>query len=236
MRVLEAKSISISYGKAPAVRGICFGVETGSIVSLIGSNGAGKTTILKSIIGLTMVVEGQILFQEESINSLPTSERVKRGIALCPEGRRVFPEMTVAENLKLGAFLRRGKSEIARDLMGIYDFFPILEQRKRQVAGSLSGGEQQMLAIGRALMVNPILLLLDEPSLGLAPLIVKEIWRIVKEMNGKGISIILVEQNALAALKLSSKGYILENGRIVLEGESRSLLDNESLRSAYLGE
>jgi len=234
MRLLETKRMNIRYGKIPVVRDISLDIERGSIVSLIGSNGAGKTTILKSLMGLAVIVEGQILFENENINGLPPFERVRRGIALVPEGRRIFPEMTVAENIRLGAFLRRDKMEIEKDLAGIYKSFPILDQRKRQLAGSLSGGEQQMLAIGRALMSNPILLLLDEPSLGLAPLIVKEIWRITKEVNAKGISVILVEQNARMALKLSSRGYVLENGKIVLEGKSQSLLADQALQEAYL--
>ncbi len=234
MRLLEARGVSIRYGKIPAVKDVSLNIERGSIVSLIGSNGAGKTTVLKSLIGLAAIVNGQILFEEENISGLPSFERVRRGIALVPEGRRIFPEMTVTENLKLGAFLRRDKMEIEKDLAEIYKSFPILEERKRQLAGSLSGGEQQMLAIGRALMSKPILLLLDEPSLGLAPLVVKEIWRITREVNDKGISVILVEQNARMALRLSSRGYVLENGRIVLEGESQSLLADQALQEAYL--
>ena len=234
MQFLETKGVNVRYGKIPAVRDVSIKVDRGSIVSLIGSNGAGKTTILRSLIGLALIVEGQILFNGEDINGLPSFERVKRGIALVPEGRKIFPEMTVAENLKLGAFLRKEKAVIEKDLQGIYRFFPILAERKRQFAGSLSGGEQQMLAIGRALMSGPNLLLLDEPSLGLAPLIVKEIWGIIRKVNDQGISIILVEQNARMALRLSSKGYVLENGRIVLEGESQSLLANQVLQDAYL--
>jgi branched-chain amino acid transport system ATP-binding protein len=234
MTFLETKGLSVRYGKIPAVRDVSIKMDRGSIISLIGSNGAGKTTILKSLIGLAVIVEGQILFNEENVNGLPPFERVKRGIALVPEGRRIFPEMTVTENLKLGAFLRREKGEIGKDLQDIYQFFPILEERKRQFAGSLSGGQQQMLAIGRALMSRPSLLLLDEPSLGLAPLVVKEIWRITRKVNDQGISIILVEQNARMALRLSSRGYVLENGTIVLEGESQSLLADQALQEAYL--
>lgn len=234
MRFLETKGVNIRYGKIPAVRDISIKMDRGSIISLIGSNGAGKTTILKSLIGLAVIVEGQIFFNEENLNGLPPFERVKRGIALVPEGRRIFPEMTVKENLKLGAFLRREKVEIEKDLQGMYQFFPILEERNRQFAGNLSGGQQQMLAIGRALMSRPSLLLLDEPSLGLAPLVVKEIWRITRKVNDQGIGIILVEQNARMALRLSSRAYVLENGKIVLEGESQSLLADQALQEAYL--
>ena len=236
MCLLKLEDIQISYGKVNVIRGISMEVSEGLVVCLIGPNGAGKTTILKSIIGLVSPNGGSILFRGEKINEISAPARVKKGISLCPEGRRIFPEMTVGENLRLGAFLRTDKNEVGRDLEKIYDTFPILVKRQRQRAGKLSGGEQQMLAIGRTLMSDPALFLLDEPSLGLAPIMVQTIWEIIGNLVTKGMTFILVEQNARMALRLSDSGYVLENGIIVLAGKSNDLLQNKSLREAYLGE
>jgi branched-chain amino acid transport system ATP-binding protein len=236
MSLLKLDNLKINYGKVNVIRGISMEVSEGSVVCLIGPNGAGKTTILKSIIGLVNINKGSILYKGEKINEIDAPARVKKGISLCPEGRRIFPEMTVSENLKLGAFLRANKSKIDRDLERIYDTFPILAKRRKQGAGKLSGGEQQMLAIGRALMSDPALFLLDEPSLGLAPIMVQTIWEIISDLVTKGMTFVLVEQNAKMALRISDSGYVLENGSIVLAGKSDDLLQNKSLREAYLGE
>ena len=210
-------------------------MENGAIVTLIGANGAGKSTALRAISGLIAISSGEILFREKKIHGLSPQEIVRSGIAHVPEGRRVFPYMTVKENLKLGAFRRKDKEGIRNDLEGVFEHFPVLQDRRSQRAGSLSGGEQQMLAIGRALMSQPLLLLLDEPSLGLAPLMVKEVGRIIREINQKNVGIILVEQNAQMALRLAHKGYVLETGSVVLQGEASELIDNEHVKKAYLG-
>ena len=210
-------------------------MENGAIVTLIGANGAGKSTALRAISGLIAISSGEILFREKKIHGLSPQEIVRSGIAHVPEGRRVFPYMTVKENLKLGAFRRKDKEGIRNDLEGVFEHFPVLRDRRSQRAGSLSGGEQQMLAIGRALMSQPLLLLLDEPSLGLAPLMVKEVGRIIREINQKNVGIILVEQNAQMALRLAHKGYVLETGSVVLQGEASELIDNEHVKKAYLG-
>jgi len=210
-------------------------MENGAIVTLIGANGAGKSTALRAISGLIAISSGEILLGEKKINGLSPQEIVRSGIAHVPEGRRVFPYMTVKENLKLGAFRRKDKEGIRNDLEGVFEHFPVLRDRRSQSAGSLSGGEQQMLAIGRALMSQPLLLLLDEPSLGLAPLMVKEVGRIIREINQKNVGIILVEQNAQMALRLAHKGYVLETGSVVLQGEASELIDNEHVKKAYLG-
>ncbi len=210
-------------------------MENGAIVTLIGANGAGKSTALRAISGLIAISSGEILLGEKKIHGLSPQEIVRSGIAHVPEGRRVFPYMTVKENLKLGAFRRKDKEGIRNDLEGVFEHFPVLRDRRSQRAGSLSGGEQQMLAIGRALMSQPLLLLLDEPSLGLAPLMVKEVGRIIREINQKNVGIILVEQNAQMALRLAHKGYVLETGSVVLQGEASELIDNEHVKKAYLG-
>lgn len=233
--LLEIRDMRVFYGKVQAIKGISMSVPQGFIVTLIGANGAGKSTTLKTISGLKTPSTGHINFQERKINGLQPKEIVRLGIAHCPEGRRVFPYMTVYENLKTGAYLRKDKNAVERDLTEVFDHFPRLKERKKQLAGTLSGGEQQMLAIGRALMARPSLLLLDEPSLGLAPLVVKEIAKIIKDINRRGVSIILVEQNANLALRLANSGYVLETGSIALEGEARDLLNNEHVKSAYLG-
>jgi branched-chain amino acid transport system ATP-binding protein len=218
-----------------ALKGISLEVESGAIVTLIGANGAGKSTALRAISGLVPLAGGEIYFKEKKINGLSPQEIVRDGIAHVPEGRRVFPYMTVRENLNMGAFRRKDKEGIQKDLERVLEHFPILRERRGQPAGSLSGGEQQMLAIGRALMSRPRLLLLDEPSLGLAPLMVKEVGRIIGEINQKEVGIILVEQNAQMALRVAHRGYVLETGTIALEGPASSLIDNEHVKKAYLG-
>jgi branched-chain amino acid transport system ATP-binding protein len=210
-------------------------MESGAIVTLIGANGAGKSTILRAISGLIGVASGGIFFEEKKIDGLSPQEIVRAGIAHVPEGRRVFPYMTVRENLMLGAFRRKDRKGIQADLEEVFEHFPILRERRSQAAGSLSGGEQQMLAIGRALMSDPRLLLLDEPSLGLGPLMVKEVGRIILDINQRKVGIILVEQNARMALRLAHVGYVLETGSITLQGKTSELIDNEHVRKAYLG-
>ena len=233
--LLELKNIKVIYGKAEALKNISIEAEGGEIVTLIGSNGAGKTTTLRAICGLKALNAGEIWFRDRKINGMSPHIIVQLGIAHVPEGRRVFSTMTVRENLELGAYLRKDKHKIAQDLGNIYRSFPVLKEREKQTAGSLSGGEQQMRAMGRALMTSPTLLLLDEPSLGLSPLLVREVARIITKINQSGVSIILIEQNARMALKLAHKAYILEVGNIVLQGKARDLLKNEKVKKVYLG-
>ncbi len=232
---LELKNVEVAYGKGEALKKISLKAEGGEIVTLIGSNGAGKTTTLRAICGLKELKGGEIWFDDRRINGMSPHVIVKLGIAHVPEGRRVFSTMTVQENLELGAYLRKDKHKIAEDLGDIYRSFPVLQERERQMAGSLSGGEQQMLAMGRALMTRPTLLLLDEPSLGLSPLLVREVARIITNINHSGVSIILIEQNARMALKLAHRAYILEVGRIVLQGKATDLAKDEKVKKAYLG-
>ena len=231
----RVQNIRVFYERVEALKGISLEIDSGAIVTLIGANGAGKSTTLRAISGLIHPASGEIFFQEKEISGFSPQEIVRAGIAHVPEGRRVFPHMTVRENLNMGAFRRKDKQEIRKDLEGIFEHFPILRERRGQPAGSLSGGEQQMLAIGRALMSHPSLLLLDEPSLGLAPLMVKEVGRIIGEINQRNVGIILVEQNAQMALRLAHKGYVLETGSITLQGLASELIDNEHVRKAYLG-
>ena len=233
--LLEVKNIRVLYEKVEAVRGISLGAEEGTVISLIGANGAGKTTTLKAISGLKRLTSGEIWFQGRRIDGMSPHAIVKLGIAHVPEGRRLFGLMTVKDNLAMGAFLQKNKSEIERNLEVVFRHFPILKTRQKQLARSLSGGEQQMLAIGRALMAKPTVLLLDEPSIGLAPLVVAEIARIIEDIKSAGLTIVLVEQNAHMALRLAEKGYVLETGKIVLEGDSKDLLHNEYVKKAYLG-
>jgi branched-chain amino acid transport system ATP-binding protein len=233
--LLEVDDIHVHYDRVPALKGVSLGVEDGSLVTLIGSNGAGKTTTLRTISGLLHPTSGDIRFDGKPIGKLEPDRILRLGIAHVPEGRRVFPGLSVRENLRLGAFTRKDKAAVERDLEGVFAHFPRLKEREHQTASTLSGGEQQMLAIGRALMSDPKVLLLDEPSLGLAPVIVQEIARILVEINRRGVSVILVEQNAELALELSQYGYVLETGKIALHGESRTLMDNEHVRKAYLG-
>jgi branched-chain amino acid transport system ATP-binding protein len=231
--MLEVKDLKVAYGKIQAVKKISFSVGEGEVVTLIGTNGAGKTTTLRTISGLIRPASGEILFQGKRIDATPAHEIL--GLAHCPEGRKIFPRMTVEENLLLGAFTRRD-SEVNSDLEGTYELFPVLDERRNQPAGTFSGGEQQMLAMGRAMMSRPKLLMLDEPSMGLSPLMMQKIMQTVRTLQSQGTTILLVEQNAQAALKLADKGYVLEVGKIVLEGTGKDLLVNDDVRKAYLGE
>lgn len=233
--MLEVKDLRVHYGMVEVVKGISIAAEQGDIVALIGSNGAGKTTSLRAISGLKKATSCEIWFQGQRIDGLAPHEIVKLGLGHCPEGKRLFDSMKVLDNLILGAFLRKDKKEVARDLEGIYQYFPVLRVRNKQLARSLSGGEQQMLAMGRALMSRPKLVLLDEPSLGLSPLLVGEIGRIIRNVNNSGVGIILVEQNAHMALNLSKKAYVLEVGKIALMGRSSALANDERVKKAYLG-
>ena len=233
--MLKIDDLKVSYGGIEAVKGISFEVPEGAIVTLIGANGAGKSTTLRTIAGLVKPASGRIHLQAEDITGMSPDKIVTRGITLVPEGRRVFPDLTVLENLKVGAYLRRNKDEIEHDLQWVYDLFPRLKERSWQAAGTLSGGEQQMLAVGRALMSRPKLIMMDEPSLGLAPIIVKGIFDIIKEINRMGVTVLLIEQNANMALKIADVGYVLETGRITLTGSGQELLRNEDVKKAYLG-
>ena len=233
--MLEVENLCTFYGEFQALREVSLEVDEKKFVGIVGANGAGKTTLLRTITGLTPAQSGHIRFEGFSIEKLPTVEVVKLGIALVPEGRRLFPYMTVLENLLLGAFLRPESEKKKEMLQSIFDFFPILKERKSQLAGTLSGGEQQMLAIGRGLMGNPKIFMLDEPSLGLSPKMVSQIYRILGMIKELGITLILVEQNVEACLRIVEKASILENGSIVLEGEGKELLKNEEVRKAYLG-
>jgi branched-chain amino acid transport system ATP-binding protein len=234
MALLEVENIRTRYGSIQALGGVSLTVEDGEVVTLIGSNGAGKSTTLRSIAGLTPAYAGRISFDGIDITRLPAHEIVARGIALSPEGRHCFPRMTVRENLDLGAFRRRGP-EVAVDLEGVFALFPRLHERQRQAAGTMSGGEQQMLAIGRALMARPRLLMLDEPSMGIAPILVQRIYETIAEINRGGVAILLVEQNANYALSASSRGYCLETGRVAIADDSASLRANPDVQRAYLG-
>lgn len=233
--MLELNRINTFYGKIQALRDVSLKVEDGEIVTLIGANGAGKSTTLMSICGVIHPRSGEILFDGKPIQQLPAPEIVKRGISQVPEGRLIFPELTVRENLDLGAFLRTDKKGIADDMEYVFQLFPILRERVSQTGGTLSGGEQQMLALGRALMASPRLLLLDEPSLGLAPIIIQQIFKIIQKVNEDGTTVFLVEQNANQALHIANRGYVMENGVVVMEGKAQELLSSEKVRKAYLG-
>ncbi|MCD6420047.1 MAG: ABC transporter ATP-binding protein [Synergistetes bacterium] len=233
--MLRVEDLHVYYGGIHALKGISFRVESRKIVALIGANGAGKSTTLRTISGL-VEGDGSIKFMDEEILGLPAHEIVRKGIAMVPEGRRVFVNLTVYENLMMGAYNREDKEGLERDLVWVYELFPRLEERNWQLAGSLSGGEQQMLAVGRALMTRPKLLTMDEPSLGLAPNLVREIFQIITKIREEGTTILLIEQNAKAALKIADYAYVLETGRIVMEGTGKELLENEDVRKAYLGE
>ncbi|GAA2792225.1 ABC transporter ATP-binding protein [Kribbella solani] len=234
--MLEVRDLEVAYGKILAVKKISFSVEQGQVVSLIGTNGAGKTTTLKTISGLLRPIGGEIWFQGERIDQMAAHDIVTRGLAHSPEGRRIFPRLSVEENLHLGAFSRKDTAGVRADLQAAYDLFPILGERRKQPAGTFSGGEQQMLAMGRAMMSRPKLLMLDEPSMGLSPIMMKRIMSTVTELQSQGTTILLVEQNAQAALKRADYGYVLEVGKIVLSGTGQDLLVNDSVRKAYLGE
>jgi len=234
--MLELKDIHTYYGNIRAVRGISIEVNAGEKVCMIGANGAGKSTTLMTVSGVHVPAEGSIYFEGEDITTTSAEQRVALGISQVPEGRLIFPDMTVLENLELGAYIRNDSTKIKSDLNKIFDYFPVLAERRKQRGGSLSGGEQQMLAIGRSLMSNPRLLLLDEPSLGLAPLIVKQIFEIIQQINEEGTTILLVEQNAQLALNVTNRGYVMETGEITIEGASTDLLADERVRQAYLGE
>lgn len=234
--MLTVEGISTYYGNIQALKEINLKVEEGEIVTLIGSNGAGKTTTLLTISGLLKPARGKVTFGSRNITGVPPHNIVKMGISHVPEGRRIFPLMTLMENLEMGAFGRTDKREVKNDLEMVFDTFPQLKGREKQMAGTLSGGEQQMLAMGRALMSKPRLLLLDEPSMGLAPMIVKEIFQIIEKINSQGTTILLVEQNAQMALKTADKGYVLETGKIVLQDNASALLENDDVRKSYLGE
>ena len=231
--ILSIRNLKVNYGGIEAVKGISFDVQEGSIVTLIGANGAGKSSTLRSIVGLVKPAAGQIVFRGDDITNYDTNVIVKKGITLVPEGRRIFPDLTVLENLKVGAYLRR--DEIAGDIQWVYELFPRLKERSWQAGGTLSGGEQQMLAVGRALMARPKLIMMDEPSLGLAPLVVRDIFSIIRQINRQGVTILLIEQNANMALKVADKAYVMETGRITMSGTGRELLDNDAVRAAYLG-
>ena len=231
--ILEVKNLKVAYGGIEAVRGISFDVPEGKIVTLIGANGAGKSSTLRSIVGLEKPVEGTVIFERNELKGLGTEAIVSKGITLVPEGRRVFVNLTVYENLRMGAYMRN--DSIDADLNWVYDLFPRLKERSWQPAGTLSGGEQQMLAIARALMSKPKLIMMDEPSLGLAPIIVQGVFDIIREINRQGVTILLVEQNANMALKAADIGYVMETGRITMTGSGKELANNDEIKSAYLG-
>ena len=233
--MLNLTDISVSYGMIAALKGVTLDVQAGEIVALIGANGAGKSTTLMSVSGVAALASGRITYEGGDITGMPPHEIVGLGISQVPEGRRIFPRMTVRENLEMGAFLRNG-TRLDEDLDRVFKLFPVLAERDRQLGGTLSGGEQQMLAIGRALMSRPKLLLLDEPSLGLAPIIVSRIFRIIEEINRQGTTVLLVEQNANAALRLATRAFVLETGRIVMQGRAADLANDPGIKKAYLGE
>ena len=236
MALLEIKDLEVYYGMIQAIKGVSFQVQEGEVIALIGANGAGKTTILHTITGLLEAKRGSVIFDGKDITKTPAHKIVSMGMAHVPEGRRVFANLSVYQNLKMGAYTRKDKQEIEETLKTVYKRFPRLEERKNQLAGTLSGGEQQMLAMGRALMSHPRIILMDEPSMGLSPIFVNEIFDIIKEVSASGTTVLLVEQNAKKALSISDRGYVLETGKTVLEGNSEDLLNNDSIKKAYLGE
>ena len=236
MSMLEVKDLEVYYGVIQAIKGISFHVEEGEVIALIGANGAGKTTTLQTITGMLNAQAGSIQFEGTELTKIPGHKIVSMGMAHVPEGRRVFAQLSVLENLKLGAYTRKDKTEIEESLKRVYKSFPRLEERKNQLAGALSGGEQQMLAMGRALMSKPRIVLMDEPSMGLSPIFVEEIFNIIKEISAEGTTVLLVEQNAKKALSIADRAYVLETGKIVLEGDAKDLLNDESIKKAYLGE
>ena len=233
--LLEVNNITVHYGKSSAIQNVSLEVAEGSIVSIIGANGAGKSTILRALSGLTPLTSGQIRFMDNTISGMQTTEIVKQGIILIPEGRHLFSFLSVMNNLKLGASMRKDKNGIRRDLQEVYKLFPILSKRRNQMAGTLSGGEQQMVAIGRGLMANPKLLLMDEPSMGLAPVVIEHLGEVIKSINKRGVSILLVEQNVHLALEVASRGYALQVGSVVLAGDITALRSSDIVKKAYLG-
>lgn len=233
--MLKINDLNVFYGGIHALRGVSMDVPEGQIISLIGANGAGKSTTLRTIMGLETPRSGKVFYKDQDITGRKTTEIVKSGIVLVPEGRRIFPNLTVKENLILGAYCRNDKEQIEKDMQWVYELFPRMKEREWQKAGTMSGGEQQMLAVGRGLMTVPKVMMMDEPSLGLAPLIVKDIFSIIKEINRRGVTILLIEQNAKAALEISDYAYVLETGNVVLEGTGKELLVNEEVKKAYLG-
>lgn len=236
MAMLEVKNLEVYYGVIQAIKGISFEVNEGEVIALIGANGAGKTTTLQTITGMLQPKAGEIIFEGKDISKIPGHKIVSMGMAHVPEGRRVFAELSVYENLKLGAYTRKDKKEIEETLARVYKSFPRLEERKNQLAGTLSGGEQQMLAMGRALMSKPKIILMDEPSMGLSPILVEEIFHIIREISAGGTTVLLVEQNAKKALAIADRAYVLETGNIVLSGDAKEMMNNGSIKKAYLGE
>ena len=236
MAMLEVKDLEVNYGVIKAIKGVSFEVKEGEVIALIGANGAGKTTILHTVSGLLNKTAGSVFFEGKDITREPAYKIVSLGMAHVPEGRRVFSQLTVLENLKMGAFTRKDKKELEDTLQMVYERFPRLKERKNQTAGTLSGGEQQMLAMGRALMSHPKLILMDEPSMGLSPILVEEIFKIIRDISAGGTTVLLVEQNAKKALSIADRAYVLETGNITLAGDAKELMNNESVKKAYLGE
>ena len=235
MAMLEVNDIKVYYGMIQAIKGVSFHVDEGEVIALIGANGAGKTTTLQTLTGILSPKSGSIVFEGKDLTRTPAHKIVEMGMAHVPEGRRVFAQLSVLQNLMMGAYTRKDKEEIAQTLETVFDRFPRLKERQNQTAGTLSGGEQQMLAMGRALMSKPRIILMDEPSMGLSPLLVQEIFSIIKEVNAQGITVLLVEQNAKMALKVANRAYVLETGKIKLSGDAQELLHNDEVRKAYLG-
>ncbi len=236
MAMLSVNNLQVHYGMIQAIKDVSFEVNEGEVIALIGANGAGKTTILHTVSGLLQPTKGSIIFEGQDITKVPAHKIVSLGMAHVPEGRRVFAQLTVLENLKLGAYTRKDKNEMEETLQMIYKRFPRLEERKNQVAGTLSGGEQQMLAMGRALMSHPKIILMDEPSMGLSPIFVEEVFKIIRDISAEGVTVLLVEQNAKKALNIADRAYVLETGNIILQGDAKKLMNDESVKKAYLGE
>ena len=236
MAMLSVNNLQVHYGMIQAIKDVSFEVNEGEVIALIGANGAGKTTILHTVSGLLQPTKGSIIFEGQDITKVPAHKIVSLGMAHVPEGRRVFAQLTVLENLKLGAYTRKDKNEMEETLQMIYKRFPRLEERKNQIAGTLSGGEQQMLAMGRALMSHPKIILMDEPSMGLSPIFVEEVFKIIRDISAEGVTVLLVEQNAKKALNIADRAYVLETGNIILQGDAKKLMNDESVKKAYLGE
>lgn len=236
MAMLSVNNLQVHYGMIQAIKDVSFEVNEGEVIALIGANGAGKTTILHTISGLLQPTKGSVMFEGKDITKIPAHKIVSLGMAHVPEGRRVFAQLTVLENLKLGAYTRKDKNEMEETLQMIYQRFPRLEERKNQIAGTLSGGEQQMLAMGRALMSHPKIILMDEPSMGLSPIFVEEVFKIIRDISAEGTTVLLVEQNAKKALNIADRAYVLETGNITLQGDAKKLMNDESVKKAYLGE